>query len=57
MIDSTSTSSNIQEVVDNNSNHYRSIVMDVTRINQDYLGEDSHDISYEESNIYVTRFF
>jgi hypothetical protein len=32
MIDSTSTSSNMQEVVDNNSNPYRSMVIDVTRM-------------------------
>ena len=58
MIDSTSTSSNMQEVVDNNSNPYRSMVIDVTRMYQDYLGEDSHDISLdEESNIDVARFF
>ena len=32
--------------------------MDVKRMDQDYLGEDSHDISLdEESNIDVVIFF
>jgi hypothetical protein len=41
MIDSTSSSSNIHEVLYDNSNYYRSMVMDTMRINNGYLGEGS----------------
>jgi hypothetical protein len=34
MVGSTSSSSNVYEVVDENSNPYRNIVMDVMRMNQ-----------------------
>jgi hypothetical protein len=57
MIGSTSNSSYTYEVVDDNNNSYRSLVMDARRINQDYLGEGSHSIHLdEEQNVDATRF-
>ena len=40
MVDSTSSSSNIHGFTDNNNNLYRSMVMNATRMNCDYSGED-----------------
>ena len=39
IVGTTSSCSNIYEVVDDNSNHYISIMMDAMRINHDYSGE------------------
>jgi hypothetical protein len=39
VVGSTSTSSNIHEVIDDNNNHYRSMVMDAMRINYGYSGK------------------
>jgi len=41
MIDSTSSSSNIHEVLHDNSNYYMSMVMDAMRINNGYSSEGS----------------
>jgi hypothetical protein len=41
MVNSTFSSSNMHEVIDDNSNHYRSKAMDAKRMNQDYAGECS----------------
>ena len=56
---STSTSRNIIEIVDNNGNPYRSIVIDLLKMNGDYLDEGLHNIIIldEEPNIDVIRFF
>lgn len=52
MVNSNSSSSNIHKFVDNNSNPYRSMVMDVMRMNQDYLGEGSlNNLLYKEPNV------
>ena len=52
---STTSSSNVHEVVDDNSNRYRSIVMNKIRMNQG----DTSDCSIvdEELNKDVTKFF
>jgi len=55
MIDLTSSSSNMLEVVDDNSNYYRSMVIDALRMNQGYVGECL--IVDEEPNAEATRFF
>jgi hypothetical protein len=55
MIGSTSNSSNMHEVVDDNNNPYRSMVMNAMRMNQVYASECS--IVDEEPNINATRFF
>ena len=55
MVRSNSSSRNVYEVVDDNNNPYRSMVMDVMRMNQGYAGECS--IIYEEPNADATRFF
>ena len=55
MVGSTSRSSNIHGFIDNNNDHYRSMVMDAMRINQDYTGECL--IIDEELNTYATMFF
>jgi hypothetical protein len=55
MIGSTSSSSNKHEVVDNNSNHYRSMIIDAMRMNQGDAKECS--IINEEPNEDVSRFF
>jgi hypothetical protein len=55
MVDLTSNSSNMHEVVDDNSNHYRSMVIDALRMNQGYAGECS--IVDEEPNAEAIRFF
>ena len=38
MVGSTSSSSNVHEVVDDNSNSYRNMVMDAMRKHQGYIG-------------------
>jgi hypothetical protein len=48
IIGSTSSSSNIHRFTNNNSNHYRSMVINATRMNCDYLGEDSYNIPLDE---------
>ena len=55
MVRSTSSSSNVQRVVDDNSNRYRMIVMDAMKINQGYACE--YLIIDEEPNIDATNFF
>jgi PAB1-binding protein PBP1 len=57
MIGSTSSSSYTYEVVDDNDNSYRILVMDARRMNQHYLGEGSHNIHLdEELNVDATKF-
>jgi hypothetical protein len=41
MVESTSSSSNVHEVVDDNSNAYRNMVMDAMRINQCHVDQCS----------------
>jgi len=41
IVGSTSSSNNIHKIVDDNSNHCRSMVMNAMRMNHDNLGEDS----------------
>ena len=55
MVGSTSSSSNVHEVVDDNNNPYRNMVMDVMKMNQSYT--DKFSIIDEESNTDATRFF
>jgi hypothetical protein len=55
MVESTSSSSNVHEVVDDNSNPYRNMVMDAMRMNQGYIGQCS--IIDKETNVDMTRFF
>jgi len=55
MVGSTSSSSNVHEVVDDNNNPYKNMVMDAMRINEDYA--DQCPIVDEESNVDATRFF
>jgi len=55
IVSSTSSSSNIHEIVDDNSNYYRSMVMDAMRMNHDYLCEGSR--VDEELNIDIARVF
>jgi hypothetical protein len=55
MIGSTSSSSNVHEVVDDNNNPYKSMVMNAMRMNQVYASECS--IVDEKPNINATRFF
>jgi hypothetical protein len=45
----------MHEVVDDNTNPYRNMVMDAMRINQGYVGQCS--IIDEEPNVDTTRFF
>jgi hypothetical protein len=45
----------MHEVVDDNTNPYRNMVMDAMRINQGYVGQCS--IIDEEPNADTTRFF
>ena len=54
MVGSTSNSSNVCGVVNANSNHYRSIVMNVMRMNQCDIGECS--IVNKETNTDATKF-
>jgi hypothetical protein len=55
IIGSISSSSNIHEVVDDNSNCYRSMVMDTIKMNHSYLSKDS--CVDKELNINTSRFF
>jgi hypothetical protein len=41
MVESTSSSNNVHEVVDDNSNAYRNMVMDAMRINQCHVDQCS----------------
>jgi hypothetical protein len=55
MVESTFSASNVHEVVNDNSNPYRNIIMDAMRMNK---GNDSQcPIVEEESNADTTRFF
>ena len=55
IVGTTSSCNNIYEVLDDNSNHYISIMMDVMRMNHDYSGED---LSVDEKpNMYAGRLF
>jgi hypothetical protein len=54
MAGSTSSSSNVHSVVDDNNNPHRKMVMDVIRINQSYASKCS--IKDEESNVDATIF-
>jgi len=55
MIGSTSSASNVHEIVDDNSNPYRTIIMDAMRMNRGYVGQCP--IIDEESNTNAARFF
>jgi hypothetical protein len=55
MVGSTSSYSNMHGIVDDNSNPYRNIVMDVIRINQGHA--DQCPVINEKLNLNVTRFF
>jgi hypothetical protein len=54
MVMSTFSFSNVYEVVDDNSNHYRSMVMSAMRMNQGNASECS--IIDEKPNVDATRF-
>ena len=52
MVGSISSSTNIHGFADDNSNPYRSMVIDAMRINHSYSGEGSCNIPlYKEPNI------
>jgi hypothetical protein len=55
MIESTSSSSNVHRVVDNNNNTYRNMVMDVMRINWGYDGQCSNH-NKDDHNILFIKF-
>jgi len=55
MVRSTSSASNMHGVVDDNSNPYRTMVMDAMRMNQGHVGQ--YPIVDEESNVDAARFF
>jgi len=55
IVGSTSNSSNVYEVVDDNSNPYRNMIIDAMRINQGYV--DQCPVIDEEPNVDATRFF
>jgi hypothetical protein len=55
IVDSTSSSSNIYEVVDDNSNHYRSMVIDALRISHGYSRNNL--LRDKETNVDAARFF
>ena len=55
MVGSTFSASNVHEVVDDNSNPYRNMVMDAMRMNQGYVGQCP--IIHEETNVDAARFF
>ena len=55
MVGSTFNSSNVHGVVDDNSNSYRNMVMDVMRMNHGYVSQCP--IVDEESNANTSRFF
>jgi hypothetical protein len=55
MVGSTSSSINLHGVVDDNSNHYKNIIMDTTRMNQGHVGQCS--IVDEKISANTTIFF
>ena len=55
MVWSTSSSSNVYGVADDNSNSYKNMVMDAMEMNQGYVGQCP--IVYKEPNTDATRFF
>jgi hypothetical protein len=55
MVVLTSSSSNVHRVIDNNSNPYRNMVMDVMRMNQGHA--DQRPIIDEEPIVDVAKFF
>jgi hypothetical protein len=55
MVRSNSSSSNMHGVINDNSNRFRSMVMDAMRMNECDAGEFA--IVDEESNVDATRFF
>jgi hypothetical protein len=55
MVGSTSNSSNVYGVVDENSNPYRNTVMEVMRMNQGHAGQ--FPIINEKPNADVVMFF
>ena len=55
MVKSTSSASNVHEVVNNNSNPYRNMVMDAMRMIQGNVSQ--YPIVEEEPNTDATRFF
>jgi len=55
IVKSTSSSNNMHGVIDDNSNRYRSMIMDAMRINQSDVGEWS--IIDEKQNADVARAF
>ena len=58
MVGSTSNFHNIYRFVDNNINHYWSIVMNVMEMDYDYSSEGSCNIFLnEEPNVDASRFF
>ena len=54
MIESTFSASNKYGVVDDNSNHYKDMIMNVMRMNQCYVGQ--YSIIDEELNADMTSF-
>ena len=50
-----SSASNKYGVVDDNSNPYKDMIMNVMKMNQDYI--DQYSIIYEEPNEDATMFF
>jgi len=55
MVGSTSSSSNVYEVVYDNSSSYSNMIMDVMRMNQGYASQ--YPIIDKEPNVNETRFF
>jgi hypothetical protein len=55
VVGSTSSASNVHEVVNDNSNPYRNMVMDAMRMNEGNVSECS--IVEEEPNADAIRFF
>jgi len=55
MVGLTFSASNVHWVVDDNNNSYRNMVIDVMRMNQNYVGKCP--IIDEEPNANATRFF
>ena len=55
MVGSTSSSSDVHEIVDDNINPDRNIVMDAIRMNQGHVGQ--YSIINEEPHANTTRFF
>ena len=55
MVNSNSSSNNLHGVVDDNSNHYRNIVMDALEMNQGYTSQCP--IIDEKLNADTIRFF